>query len=224
MKNNIKLLIFDVNETLLDLTPLRDAINKAIGTSTAFDQWFALLLQYSLVETITDQFQGFGEIGKATLKMVAESQKTALKETEIDQLLALIKKLTPHEDVVPAMVKLRELGIPMVALTNGTLETAKEQLNFAKLDIYMDQIFSVESCRKYKPHPLTYESVLKEMKVDASEAMMVASHAWDITGAQRAGLQSCFIARKGKVGYPLEARPVISVNNLMEAVPKIIQI
>ncbi|WP_295178102.1 hypothetical protein [uncultured Christiangramia sp.] len=49
MKLTPKALIFDVNETLLDLSPLKESINKALGIEYAADIWFAELLQYSLV-------------------------------------------------------------------------------------------------------------------------------------------------------------------------------
>ena len=52
-----KLLIFDVNETLLDMEPLKHSINTALGNQYAFDIWFPQLLQYSLVETLTFLFE-----------------------------------------------------------------------------------------------------------------------------------------------------------------------
>lgn len=224
MNKKIKLLIFDVNETLLDLTPIKVAINAAIKNPNAFEQWFALLLHYSLVETVTGKYEDFGKIGKATLKMVLKSQQVELDDSKIEQLLSLIKSLPPHPDVISSLEKLHEAGFTMVALTNGTLDVAKEQLKFAGIDKYMVSIFSVESSSAFKPHPSTYQYVLSEMKVEPSEAMMVASHAWDITGAQRAGLQGCFIAREGKVTYPLETSPVIKETNLIDAVKKILEI
>ena len=38
-----QVIIFDVNETLLDLSPLRLAVGEAFGAKTAFNQWFGLL-------------------------------------------------------------------------------------------------------------------------------------------------------------------------------------
>ncbi len=40
-----KLLIFDVNETLLDLGKLQQAVNLEFKSEFAFKQWFSLLLQ-----------------------------------------------------------------------------------------------------------------------------------------------------------------------------------
>ncbi len=62
------LLVFDVNETLLDLSPAKTRVNDLVGNAHAFKGWFSLLLHYSCVETITDNPIAFGAIGKATLK------------------------------------------------------------------------------------------------------------------------------------------------------------
>jgi 2-haloacid dehalogenase len=50
----------------------------------------------------------------------------------------------------------------------------------------------------------------------AREAMMVAAHGWDIAGAQAAGLQTAFVARPGKVLYPLAEKPDHIVNDFEE--------
>jgi 2-haloacid dehalogenase len=38
---------------------------------------------------------------------------------------------------------------------------------------------------------------------------MVAAHAWDIVGAMQAGCRAAFVARPGKVLYPLAPAPDI---------------
>lgn len=62
-----KLLVFDVNETLLDLGKIKTAIQKELPETNAFNLWFSTLLQYAMVESITNQYHSFGDIGKATL-------------------------------------------------------------------------------------------------------------------------------------------------------------
>ncbi|WP_373495054.1 haloacid dehalogenase type II [Aquiflexum sp.] len=219
--NKPKLLIFDVNETLLDLSPLKTAINNAFQNDTAFDSWFSQLLQYSLVETTTEHFQDFGTIGKAAIQMLAEKHHVHITQDEIKDLLSWIKKLPPHTDVIEGLRMLQESEFRLVALTNGTMEVAEEQLQFSGLEPFFEQTFSVESVRHYKPHGLTYLNVLRQMDIPASDAMMVACHAWDITGAQRVGLQGCFISRPGMFWYPLEKKPLIIADTIIGAAEKL---
>lgn len=198
-----RLLIFDVNETLLDLKPIKVSINHALANELAFDSWFSTLLHYSLVESVSGKYQDFGKIGAATLKMTAEKFDKQISENKIKDVLGLIKKLPPHPDVIQGLTLLKNNGIKMVALTNGTMDVVKAQLEFAELDHFFDEIFSVESVKYYKPHPATYTHVVKEMKASPIYSMLVAAHGWDIAGAQRAGLMTGFISRPGKFPYPL---------------------
>jgi 2-haloacid dehalogenase len=52
--NNTKpVIIFDVNETLLDMAPLKNNINSLLEEPQAFRIWFGMVLHYSLVENCT---------------------------------------------------------------------------------------------------------------------------------------------------------------------------
>ncbi len=198
-----KLLIFDVNETLLDMAPLKLSINNILNHFMAFDSWFALLLQYAWVETLTGNYRPFGELASATLNMTAKKLDHEITQSQINDLLSEIKTLPPHEDVIMGLIKLREEGIQLVALTNGTANAAKAQLEYSKLGEFMESIFSVEEVGYYKPHPAPYQYVLKEMNLTPQAAMMVACHPWDLLGAKRVGLQTCFVQRPGIPAYPL---------------------
>ena len=92
MRSKPRLLIFDVNETLLDLKPMKVAINHALANELAFDNWFSSLLHYSLVESISGKYQDFGSIGAATLKMTAEKFEKQISDSKINDVLSLIKK------------------------------------------------------------------------------------------------------------------------------------
>ncbi|WP_031428673.1 haloacid dehalogenase type II [Flavimarina sp. Hel_I_48] len=216
MSTKPKLLIFDVNETLLDLKPLKEKVNEALESETGFSVWFRTLLHYSLVETTSLNYADFGEIGQATLKMVSKQFDRPLQDTEIENILSKIKELPPHTDVIEGLEQLAAQGFELAALTNGNLRTVKDQLHFAKIDHLFKGIYSVDAVQKYKPHPETYAHVLNVMNTEKENAMLVAAHGWDITGAQRAGLQTCFLERPGKFLYPLAEKPTYSIKKLTE--------
>ena len=213
-----QLILFDVNETLLDLKPLARRINAVLSNEQAFDIWFSSLLHYSLVETVSGNHVDFSKIARATFEMIAAKFKKVIPEEEITSVLALIKKLPAHTDSAKALKKLKESGYNLIAITNGNLEVAKEQLAFAELGIYFDRIFSVDEAGAFKPSPTPYLFVLQTMNTKASESLLVAVHGWDITGAQRAGLQTAFIARKRKFKYPLAEQPTYDCKDLIELV------
>ncbi len=197
-----RLIVFDVNETLLDLSAMKSAINTAAGETGAFENWFGTLLQFAMAESMSGHYSDFGEIAKHTLEMTFQNLGKALPAKKSDELLDHITALPPHPDVPAALKKLKESGYRMVTLTNGGLRTHTQQMIYAQLEEYFDAFYSVEAVKKFKPHPETYNYVLQSEGYKASETMLVAAHAWDILGAQRAGYKTGFLKREGKVIYP----------------------
>ena len=209
--NHPQLLIFDVNETLLDLHKLRQAVNQEFRAETAFKQWFALLLQYSLVDTVTGSYHPFGQIGDAALDMLAQALgQPARPAGRKKELLTLLTELPPHPDIVPGLTMLQRAGFRLVTLTNSPDATVQKQMAYAGLTGFFEQLFSIDSLRRYKPHPDTYRSICQQLQVAPAQTMLVAAHGWDTAGAQLAGLQAAFIARPGQQTYPLAPAPTLT--------------
>ncbi len=60
-------LVFDVNETLLDLRALDAPFERIFGDAATRFLWFSQFIQSALVATITGKYQPFGAIGMAAL-------------------------------------------------------------------------------------------------------------------------------------------------------------
>ena len=73
-----RVLLFDVNETLLDTAPLKRKIGDILLDPHAAQLWFTTMLQYSLVMTVSQQHAAFPEIGAATLRMLARNSDIEL--------------------------------------------------------------------------------------------------------------------------------------------------
>lgn len=218
-----KVLIFDVNETLLDLAPLRTAVARALnGRSDLLSLWFSTMLHYSLVDTLTDNYHDFGQTGIAALMMVAQSQGIELDAEEARlTIVDNITKLPAHVDVVRSLQSLSAAGFGVASLTNSSNNGVTAQFEFAGLSKYFDRRFSVEDVRAYKPDPRSYRWALKQLEVTPEEALMVAAHAWDLAGAKAVGMQTAFVHRPGTVLYPNSVRPDYVVENLIELVEQL---
>ena len=222
MKQKINTLVFDVNETLLDLSPLKKSIDAALGDGVS-EVWFAELLHYSLVESITGSYQDFSEIATAVLKMNAFKKKIDLTGERVSEILSPITRLQPYPDVKQSLKRLKNKGIKLVAFSNGKPSVLKDQMNHAGLSELFDLILSVEKTGKYKPHPETYEFAMQKVNSNAGNTLMVAAHGWDITGALRAGMQTAFIERPGKFLYPLAEKPRFIVENIEQLADVLLQ-
>lgn len=211
-----KVIIFDVNETLLDLAALKTSIGQALGgREDLLPLWFSTMLHYSLVETLTDSYHSFGEIGTAALMMVAETRGIELKqEAAKAAIVTPLHTLPAHTEVASAMQQLRAQGLRLVTLTNTGADGAETQLQNAGLAQYLEKRYSVGSVGQYKPAPATYRMVLEDLGIAAADTMMVAAHAWDLMGAKHVGLQTAFVQRPGTMLYPNVARPDYVVKDL----------
>ena len=70
---DLPLIVFDVNETLLDLRTMEPTFKRIFGNETDMRLWFANLVMYSLVLTLADSYVPFTDIGPAVMKMMAGS-------------------------------------------------------------------------------------------------------------------------------------------------------
>ena len=212
--NTKPVILFDVNETLLDMTPLKSKINFLLDDKQGFRIWFGMLLHYSLVDNCTNQYHDFTTIAKATLQMAGKSLNKELSEEEIKATLAVIKQLKTYPDVEEGLDLLKQNGFRLATLTNTPESTLIEQLTNSKLVHYFERTLSIDTIKKYKPAPETYHWAAKQLNVKAENMVMVAAHGWDLTGAMLAGLETGFVAREGQSVYFLSAKPNYEAKNI----------
>ncbi|MBC7653580.1 MAG: haloacid dehalogenase type II [Oligoflexus sp.] len=220
--NNLPLIVFDVNETLLDMSILKSKINSLLENSKGFRIWFGMLLQYSLVDNCTNNYHDFSAIADATLDMAAQALKTEVDEKKKKTTLATIKELTAYQDVPKGLQLLKENGFRLITLTNSPLATLNAQMQHAKLTQYFEATLSIDSIKKYKPALETYQWAVGQMSVNISDSILVAAHGWDIAGALQAGMQAAFIEREGQSLYPIAPKPQFIGKNLIEVSNSII--
>lgn len=209
-----KVLLFDVNETLLDLGPLKDRIGEVLLDPRAAELWFATMLQYSLAATVSGRYFAFPEIGAAVLRMLATRSDVTISQDDAKQVLSGMTSLPAHQDVVPGLRRLQQGGFRLATLTNSSQDGVKAQMQAAGLSGFFERELSVQSVGKYKPHADVYAWAAREMKAQPSECMLVAAHGWDVAGAKWAGMQAAFIARQGQHTFPLAPEPDADVADL----------
>jgi 2-haloacid dehalogenase len=222
MKPRPKVLFFDVNETLLDLTAMKESVTSALGgRDDLLALWFTTLLHYSLVETTAGQYHNFDVVGAAALRMLARNYGILLSEGEARAAMAPMRTLPPHADVASALANLRDAGFRMAALTNSSKAAVASQIGHAGLSEFFETLLSVESVRKFKPETEVYQWAVRKMGAEAEDCMLVAAHGWDVAGALWAGCRAAFVARQGAQLYPLAPEPEIVEPDLAKVAEKL---
>lgn len=193
------LLVFDVNETLLSLEPLKVRLASIFGPEPPVGEWFARMLHGSLVANHIDQYRPFGAIGTEALLSLAARRNVELRREEAASVVRVMEELPRHPDVYGAMERLFDAGFEMVALTNGSTRVANAQIESAGLHPFLRRVISVEEVGKFKPHPDTYRHVVEAMGVSIGAMVLVAAHDWDCAGAIAVGAHAAFVKRPGAV-------------------------
>jgi 2-haloacid dehalogenase len=218
-----RVLVFDVNETLLDLRDLDPHFEQIFGDAAVRRTWFGLVLRNALTLTIIGDYRDFVAVGAASLEMVATERGVALSAADRAAVAGTMTHLTPHPDVVPNLERLTGAGYHIVALTNSPQDAAETQLANAGIATGFDKIMSVAPVGQFKPAPAVYEMAADRLGVTPSDMRMVAAHDWDIAGAMRAGCAGAYITRPGMVVNPLFPEPDIVGPDLTSVTDQILQ-
>ena len=197
------IIVFDVNETLLDLETIRPTFDRIFDDPAALRLWFAGLITYSEALTLAGVYVPFTDIGSAVLRMLAATRGIAISDAELTERFA---SMPAHPEVPAALRRLRGHGFRLFTLTDNTLEISGRQLENAGVIDLFERRFSVDATvRRHKPAPEAYHSVASELGIDAVDICLIACHAWDTLGAVAAGWQAGLILREGNA--PLDVGP-----------------
>lgn len=217
-----RVIVFDVNETLLDIEVLKPFFERTFGDESAFRQWFAELILYSQALTLSGTYTPFGLLAVAVLKMVAEIRGVTLAGGSIDEFRDHMANLPAHDDAAPALDTLREAGFRLVTLTNSAPDARSNVLDKAGLAPYFERQFSVDPVQRFKPAVETYRHVSAALNTQPSSLRLVAAHTWDTLGAMAAGWQAALLTRPGNAALPLGEQPDIIEKDLRSVARRII--
>lgn len=216
-------IVFDVNETLLDLSGLDAAFEQAFGDASARGAWFSSVLRTALLTTAMDAYADFSTLGAAALDDLAATRDVRLSDEEREAILGGMQRLPAYDDVKPALKRLREAGFRLAALTNSAPEAARAKLEHAGLDRLLDAIFSAADAGRLKPAAAPYRMAAERLGLKTGDICFVAAHDWDVAGARKAGCIGAFVARPGKRLGPLVAEPEITGPDLGRVAERIIE-
>ena len=159
-----KVIFFDVNETLLDMKNVQDSVASVLdGKKELIPLWFSTMLHYSLVDTTTERYHGFAEIGVAALMMVAKNNDIELsKEAAQKAIVTPLRSLPAHPDVKEGLQSLKDQGFRLISFTNSSNKGVKTQFENAGLIEFFDERLSVEDEEIYKPALASYRWAMEK--------------------------------------------------------------
>ncbi|MGH8326149.1 MAG: haloacid dehalogenase type II [Steroidobacteraceae bacterium] len=216
------LIVFDVNETLLDLRVLQPVFERIFQDQGAMRLWFANLILYSTSLTLAGRYVPFTDIGSAVMKMLADARGISISDADRKELLETFSTMPPHPDVPRALEKLRRSGFRLFTLTDNLLEVQTRQLQRGGLLEFFERRFSADGAGHHKPSPHAYAYVQAQLEVAPSRLFLVACHTWDTLGAAAAGWGTALIRREGNELLGVGPQPQIVGKTLDEIADQLI--
>ena len=124
-------ILFDINETVLDLSSLKPRFKAALGSESVTATWFSMLLHTSTVCALTATRTDFATLAGTMLDAIAARLGVDLAEEARTGILSSFASRPAHDDVEPALTLLRSASYRTVAFTNSSLNLVTDQVSNA---------------------------------------------------------------------------------------------
>ena len=218
----LPLIVFDVNETLLDLETMEPIFERIFGERGAMRLWFANLIMYSAALTVAGCYVPFTDIGAAVMKMLADTHGIKIGDKDRKELTERFSTMPPHPEVPAALGKLRGAGFRLFTLTDNLLEVQTRQLEHGGIVDLFERRFSADGVKHHKPSRQAYGYIERELGVESSRLCLIACHTWDTLGAVAAGWEAALIKRVGNDLLGVGPQPQIVGNDLNDVADQLI--
>ena len=217
MTTETSVIVFDVNETLSDMSPLGTRFSDVGAPAELAKLWFATLLRDGFALAASGDNGSFAAIGADVLRgMLAGVDLDRNRDAAVAHVMDGLTGLEVHPDVIAGITALSAAGFRLITLSNGSAQIAGKLLSAAGIRNEFESLLSVEDAPAWKPARAAYEYAAAATGTAAAGMLLVAVHPWDIHGAARAGLHTAWLNRTG-AHYPayFEA-PEFTVSDLTE--------
>lgn len=219
-------LVFDVNETLIDIDSLAPLFGGRFGDEGVLREWFGQLIQYSMTITLAEKYVPFPVLAQGVLRMLGDVRGVDVTDDDLERLKTGLLTMPAHPDAAAGLGALRDNGFRLVTLTNSPPNPdGPTALQNSGLADFFERQLSVDARRAFKPSPTVYRYVCEELQVTPGDCMMVAAHVWDTLGAQSVGFTGALITRHGNAPLPVSGlpQPNIVAGDLRELAERLTQ-
>lgn len=217
------IVVFDVNETLLDFTVLSSVFVQVFDDSEMLRTWFNQVILYSEALTLSGLYVDSGAVGVAVLNMLAESKGRLIEAADIEALKRLAGAMPTYADTPKALADLQEAGFRLVTLSNNPNAGVDAQLTHAGIRGYFSELHSIDDeVRRYKPARESYTALATTLGVAPPDLWLVSCHAFDTLGAAAAGYRTALVLRPENAPVALGRAPDIVAGDLGSVAHRII--
>lgn len=211
--------VFDVNETLSDMSPMAGRFVDVGAPGHLAPVWFAALLRDGFALAAAGDSATFSMIGAEILRDVLRGVAlTRGIDDAVRHVMDGLGQLNLHTDVAAGVRALKIAGLRLVTLSNGSTQLAQAMMSAAGIRHEFEALLTVEDAPAWKPVRSAYQYAALTCGVQPSDMVLVAVHPWDIHGASKAGLHTAWLNRVEAVYPGYFAAPDYTIASLRELV------
>ncbi|MBM9504334.1 haloacid dehalogenase type II [Actinacidiphila acididurans] len=216
----VRLVLFDMNETLSDMAPLRSRFKEIGLPGHLAATWFAGVLRDGIALTAAGGWASFGDVADDVLRGLLAGRRGWQGDPDraVRAVLDAVNDLDVHPDVPDAIRGLHAAGLRLATLTNGSRTTGERLLARAGVLPHFEALLDVDEPRAWKPARAAYHWAAERLEVEPARILLVAVHPWDIDGAARAGMRTAWVNRGGGPYPRTMTAPDHTVSDLRELV------
>lgn len=207
--------VFDAYGTLFDVHAAVRQHAAALGPDAQrlSDLWRTKQLEYSWVRTLAGTYRDFWSLTEDSLDAAFAMVPTADRSKRAE-LLEAYRSLDCYPEVPAVLKDLKGEGARIAILSNGSPRMLDQAVRAAGLESCIDDVFSVDQIRIYKPDPRVYEIATLAYRVFPDAISFQSSNRWDAAGAARFGFRAVWINRSGAPDEYPDMKPAAVLKDL----------
>ena len=213
--DGIKACVFDAYGTLFDVASAARSCGETLGEQTEkiAALWREKQIQTTWLLAAQGRHKDFWTVTSDALDFTLATLGVGGEEIK-GRLLARYLMLEPFPEVPRILRSLKEKGLRLAILSNGTPQMLSELVTNARLDGIFDELLSVEAVGVFKPHPKVYQLALDRLGLPAAAISFQSSNAWDAHAASAFGMKVVWCNRSGQQPERLPGKPDFVVSSL----------
>src|SRR5581483_9423041 len=175
--------VFDAYGTLFDVHAAMARHRAACGPDADrfSDLWRIKQLEYTWTLTLAGKYLDFFTLTERALDFSLSRFPSVPKSLRAD-LLDAYMTLDAYADARATLQALKAHGDKTAILSNGSPRMLKAAVDAAQIGPLLDDVFSVDSVKMYKPRREVYELVTRGFSVEPADIVFVSSNRWDVMG------------------------------------------
>ncbi|MFO0986747.1 MAG: haloacid dehalogenase type II [Alphaproteobacteria bacterium] len=214
---NISACVFDAYGTLYDFNSAAARCRARLGgkADELSALWRQKQLQYSWLRSLMGAYVPFWQVTGEALDVAMRTLGLADEALRAD-LMDCYRNIDPFPDVPDVLARLKDGGVRLAILSNGSPDMLAAAARHAKLDTILEASLSVDAVKIFKPDRRVYQLACDHFGAAPARIAFVSSNGWDAHAAQHFGFPTAWLNRTGQPRENLPGAPLHECGTLAD--------